>query len=220
MIKMNKLLVSDIIDIDEGSYELNCKSKEITINIHKTVNLYLINEEVEKININLNNNSILNIYKYDEEIKNDLKVIINQNNNSKINYYASFVNRKNSNLVILNNIKGNDNYSNINIRNVSEDGNSTIIIESFLESKTINNEAIENLKGITNGGLVHIEPNIEVSSNEVVANHFTTIGGLSNDAIFYLMGKGIKKEMAKKILLKGFKFSNMDEYIKNKCGVI
>lgn len=215
---MNKLLVSDIISINEGIYCLSCLNKDIKLKINGEVKLYLINENLNKLDIDLHDDSDLNIYIYNINIENNLEVNINQNNKSKIHYHESIINKDNFKLVINNYIKGNDNESYLNIRNISKDKKSEIIINVEIAKDTINNIALEDLKGINNGGFVHIEPNIVCLSNDVVANHLTTIGGVDKNSINYLMGKGIKEEECKKILLKSFIYSNMDDYIRKSFG--
>lgn len=213
---MNKLLVSDIINLDNGSYNISCKNKKIEININGNVDIYLDNEIINELNINLNDNSILNLYKFN--INNNIVINIKQNNNSKLNYNESFINELDSKLIINNYINGNNNESNINIRNIANNNNSKIIVNVKVNKNTFNNIALEDLKGINNGGFIHIEPNIDCLSNEVSANHLTTIGNIDNDLINYLMSKGISISEAKKLLLKGFIFSNMNEYYKRVFG--
>lgn len=215
---MNKLLVSDIIDIKSGEYILNCLKDKLEINVSGKVVMHLINENIKELNINLEENSILNIYKYDERINNNLVINSNQNNNSKFFYNASYISDKNTNLQINNYINGNNNESNINIRNICIDKNSQIIINVYIKENTNNNIALEDLKGINHGGYIHIEPNIVASSNEVVANHLTTIGGVDKESLEYLMSKGLNKDSATDLLLKGFICSNMDNYILEKFG--
>ncbi|MBE6156242.1 MAG: SufD family Fe-S cluster assembly protein [Firmicutes bacterium] len=215
---MNKLLVSDIIDLNNGNYKLACQSTKLIIRINGEVNIYFNNEVLEYLDIYLNDNSILNIYKFNNKKENNLIINIYQNNNSKLNYNEAFINERNNKLIINNHINGNDNESLINIRNISDKNNSEIIINVEVAKNTINNIALEDLKGINNGGFIHIEPNIVCLSNDVSANHLTTIGSVDNASIDYLMSKGISLENAKKILLKGFIYSNMDEYVKKNFG--
>ncbi len=215
---MNKLLVSDIIDIEKGEYILNCQKKDLTINIKGEVTIYLVNELLNKLKIILTRDSVLKLYKFNKEINEDLEVDIIQNDCSKIFYNEAFINNSKHKLIINNLIKGNNNESIINIRNISNKDLSKIIINVNIEKDTINNIALEDLKGTINGGFIHIEPNIVASSNDIKAEHFTTIGGLDQSLIDYLMSKGINKENCKKILLKGFIFSNMDNYILKSFG--
>ena len=201
---MNKLLVSDIIDLNTGDYILECINKKININIKGEVTLYLKNQMLNELNIKIADNSILNIYQF--------------NNNSKLNYNQSIINELENNLIINNYIKENNNESKINIRNICEDNESKIIVNVEIEKDTINNIALEDLKGINNGGFIHIEPNIVCLSNDVIANHLTTIGSFDQEVLHYLMSKGITLNIAKILLKKGFIYSNMNEYFKKNFG--
>ena len=212
---MNKLLVSDIIDLENGEYTLKVNSKDLVVNIKSNVTIYLINENLNKLDIIMQDNSNLKIYIFNKIWHNNLDVNIKQVNNSKINFNMSYTNDSDSNLIINNYLDGNNNESIINTRCVSDKGNSKIIINVNVAKDTINNIAVEDIKGINNGGFVHIEPNIIVLSNEVEANHLTTIGSLDKEAINYLLSKGISNKDAKDLLLNGFIYSNMDNYIKS-----
>lgn len=211
---MNKLLVSDIIKLENNKYELDIKSKDIDIEINGNVTLYLINQILERINITINDNSNLILYKFNNYKESDLEVIINQNNNSTLIYNEAIINQKDNKLIINNYIKGNNNKSIINIRNISNKNNSNIVINVDIKKNTFNNIALEDLKGINNGGNIQIEPNIICESNEVEANHLTTIGSIDENFISYLNSKMIDTEKAKELLLKGFIYSKMDNYIK------
>ena len=215
---MNKLLVSDIIDLNTGDYILECKNKRLNINIKGEVTLYLKNQILNELNIKITDNSILNIYQFNNKVESNLIVNVNQNNNSKLNYNQSIINELENNLIINNNIKGNNNESKINIRNICEDNESKIIVNVEIEKDTINNIALEDLKGSNNGGFIHIEPNIVCLSNDVIANHLTTIGSFDQDVLHYLMSKGITLNIAKILLKKGFIYSNMNEYFKKNFG--
>lgn len=215
---MNKILVSDIINLENGEYDIQPKSNQLTLNIKSRVTIYIINEKLNKLDINLKDNSNLNLFLYNKNIQDTLLVNINEFNNTKINFNASVINNCDFSMEINNTLKGNDNESNINIRNISKNGNSMIKINVYIDEKTVNNIALEDLKGINNGGFIHIEPNIICKSNEVNANHLTTIGSISKELLDYLMSKGLNKENATNLILAGFQYSNMDNYIKEKNG--
>lgn len=215
---MNKLLVSGIINLDSGSYILEFNNEDVIINVNGDVNVYIVNEDIKKIIFNLEDGSKLNIYKYDNVLKNNIDIIINENNNTSVNLNNTYINESNVEVKIINYINGNNNHSNINIRNVSNKDNSNLIVDVYIKENTINNTALEDLKGLVNGGFIHIEPNIMCSSNEVVANHLTTIGTFNNTELEYLMSKGLSIDSSKELLLKGFIYSNMDEFMKSLLG--
>ena len=43
---MNKLLVSDIIELNSGEFLLNCTSNKLEVLINGNVKIYLINEKI------------------------------------------------------------------------------------------------------------------------------------------------------------------------------
>lgn len=49
-----------------------------------------------------------------------------------------------------------------------------------------------------------ISPNLLIDEFDTVANHSAHIGSFKNSELFYLMSRGIKEELAKKLLIKGF----------------
>lgn len=215
---MNKLLVSGIINLNKGSYILEFNNNEATINVLDEVTVYILNSNIKKLTINLEDNSKLNIYKYDKLLKNDIDIIINENNDTFVNFNGTFISERNVLFKLSNYIKGNNNSSNINIRSVSNNDSIKIIVDVDIEKDTFNNTALEDLKGLNNGGFIHIEPNIMCKSNEVVANHLTTIGTFDQDNLSYLMSKGLSELNAKELLLNGFIYSNMDKCMKDLLG--
>lgn len=47
-------------------------------------------------------------------------------------------------------------------------------------------------------------PSLEILENDIKAGHATTVGRVDDIQLFYLMSRGIEKEKAKKIIVKGF----------------
>ena len=48
------------------------------------------------------------------------------------------------------------------------------------------------------------KPELEIYADDVKCSHGSTSGSLDEDAIFYLMSRGLNKNEAKKLLIKGF----------------
>ncbi len=212
---MNKILVSDIINLCNDSYIVNIKNDDIKINVKGNVKLYLINEKIGNIDINLEDDSFIDIYVFNKNVEKNMVFNINQNNNSHFNLNISIISNEKREIIVNNNIIGNNNNSMIKSRMISNKEIIKMIINVKVFKDTLNNIALEDLKGVNNGGCVHIEPNIICLSNEVSANHLTTIGSLNKEEVDYLMSKGLNEDIAKKIMLKGFIYSNMDQYIKD-----
>ena len=212
---MNKILVSDIIDLNNDSYIINSKNNKIVLNILGNVKVYLINEVIDDITFDVKEKSNLDIYLFNKNVNNNLVVNIKERNDSLVNLNFSIINNANRELIVNNDMIGNNSKSVIKGRIISNKDLIKVIINVNVFSNTLNNIALEDLKGINNGGFVQIEPNITCLTNDVSANHLTSIGNLNKDMVSYLMSKGLNEQNAKNLMLKGFIYSNMDEYIKN-----
>ncbi len=212
---MNKILVSDIIDLNNDSYIINSKNNKIVLNILGNVKVYLINEVIDDITFDVKEKSNLDIYLFNKNVNNNLVINIKERNDSLVNLNFSIINNANRELIVNNDMIGNNSKSVIKGRIISNKDLIKVIINVNVFSNTLNNIALEDLKGINNGGFVQIEPNITCLTNDVSANHLTSIGNLNKDMVSYLMSKGLNEQNAKNLMLKGFIYSNMDEYIKN-----
>lgn len=51
---------------------------------------------------------------------------------------------------------------------------------------------------------VEVEPDLEIATEEVKASHAATVGSIDGEELFYLMSRGLKKEEAEKLWLKGW----------------
>jgi Fe-S cluster assembly protein SufD len=58
-------------------------------------------------------------------------------------------------------------------------------------------------------------PALEIMADDVKAGHAATMGKIDNDLIFYLMSRGISRESAIKIFIRGF-FENLPDEISDK----
>jgi len=218
MILMNKILVvEDNIKIDNGKYLLDYK-KESNIKIDGSVildnysknNYYLNIEVLNNINLILNKVNI---------IEDNLKINITLNNDSILEYNMYVINKGINKVEINIEMLGNNNKAIIKLRviNKTSDSNLDIICNGKVKENTINNELLEDLKGlIVSTDSIKISPNMEINTNEVIANHLVTIGSFNKDDLFYLKSKGLSEELARKILLKNFITSNLNDDFKEK----
>lgn len=210
---MNKLLVESSINLNNAICELECQSKDIMVYAKGSSTVYLINEQLNNLEINMDEGSLLNVYMFDDNIK-KMSIVINQNNHSKVNFNYSYFNNLDSSLKIDNIIKGNDNESVLKIRNISNKGLNNVEINAVINKSTKDNNIIENVKGYNVGGKIKVLPNILCESHEVSANHMTTIGNIDDESLNYLKSKGISEKRAKKLIINGVILSNMDLYMK------
>ncbi len=57
---------------------------------------------------------------------------------------------------------------------------------------------------LSDGVFVRSEPFLEILANEVFCTHGSTTGKLNEDQLYYLTTRGVKKDDARRLLLKGF----------------
>ena len=109
---------------------------------------------------------------------------------------------------------------NVNINHLSMNSNSNFLCRSLLDGKSrgiFNGKILvdKNASGtdakLTNNNLLLSEkseiqsnPQLEINCESVKCSHGSTSGNLDQEAIFYLRSRGITKERAEKILIKGF----------------
>ena len=145
---MNKILVKDYLKINGIIGEITSENKSIIIDIFGTNKLYLYNNVLNNIDLNVSDNSKLDIFIYSNKLT-DITININQNNDSIVNFNYSFINYDNSNVKINNNIRGNNNTSNFIVRNISKRELSKIEVCANIIKNSKNNEVYEKINGIT-----------------------------------------------------------------------
>ena len=161
--------------------------------------------DVEEINIDISDNCKLIINEYSEIKEKDYKINIIQNNNTEFIYNHSFKVNKIYNLDINIELKGNNSKNIVNIHGINDFGKSNIKVDGKVLENTINNELDEKIKILNiNNGTSSIFPNMLIDTKNVIANHAASITNINEDYLFYLNSKGIKNELAKDLIIKGF----------------
>ena len=212
MKNVNKILVNSNIDINNSINDLTTKDSKILLNVYGESIIYIVNQNIENLVINMKDNSKLDIYIYNVC---KLKYIeINQTSNSSINFNYSYVNEEDNYLEVVNNIEDDNNKTNILIKNISNNGLSSIVVRANINKSSKDNYLSESVKGIITHGYIEIDPIIVCDSNEVEANHSATISGLDTEQVNYLMSKGLSEKLSSELVMNGFIKSNMDDYIK------
>ena len=82
---MNKILVKDYLKINDIIGEITSENKSIIIDIFGTNKLYLYNNVLNNIDLNVSDNSKLDIFIYSNKLT-DITININQNNDSIVNF--------------------------------------------------------------------------------------------------------------------------------------
>lgn len=166
-----------------------------------------INEEYEisELNIYLGNNVKFIINHINNIKNNDLNINIKQEDNSEFIYNHNFINKKTYNLYINVLMNQNNSKNNINIKGITDSGNTKIVIDGKVEKDTIDNELDEKIKILNiNKGKTIVEPNMYIDTKNVIANHSASISEFDENYLFYLNSKGISSEVAKKLIIDGF----------------
>lgn len=204
---MNKILMDEL-------YILSNEEESLKIKGNCTI-FILDNLSNIKLDIDLTNNSLLNIYDYASNRESmDIKII--SNNNTKFYYYHGISISNDYKFKYRNYINGNNNISKLYIHGVSFN-NCLIDVDSIVLDNTVNNEVLEEIKMLTDNGYVNVLPKLRVNTSNVFAIHKTAISNIREDIMFYLNSKGIDKEYAKCLIVNSYVyglFSKREDYIK------
>lgn len=194
--------------LDGVNYQCIEKNENFTIN--GNVLIYIVNNDFELLNFEINDSSSLEIVNFSENKFNG-KININMHNNSVFNYVSNIDVKNEYNLKISLNMLGNNSKSDIKINGVVS-GNACISVDSFDDVNTIDNIIDESIRILNNGGLVHVEPILRVGSRNVIANHSNSITNIDESYLFYLKTKGITEEKAKELIINSYKYGLVSKY--------
>lgn len=193
----------------------------IEINVHDNVNC-TINEFRQgkefkiKYQYNINTNSTLNIFKfYDmDNIKEYVQIDLNgENATMNYNFKTISKNTEKYDLVIYHN-SSNTNSNIINNGVNINEGNLTFNVSSFVNKGNVKCNVIQNSRIINlTDNKCMICPNLYIDEYDVTASHSAHIGTFEYEELFYLMSRGIEKEEATYLLIKGFLLNNMSELL-------
>jgi len=229
---MNKIIVAKDKIISD-----NCEGVEIndnTLKITSDLEIYIIYEnssitflnvdilENRKVKIyefissnkldityNLKENSTVNLYRFAHQLS-TLKTVINLNGiNAKIDFNFANIGSNNSKYLISVNHNAKGVKSNI-VNHALALNNSFLdyTVESILPT-SINEVVMEQITKVVllGNSSSKVEPIMYINHDDVIGKHGNTIGKFNDDEIFYLMSRGISKNEAIKLLIKGFIFA-------------
>ncbi|MBP3461291.1 MAG: SufD family Fe-S cluster assembly protein [Bacilli bacterium] len=216
---------TDIYDVTKIEIEV-LKNTELVIEY--------INTGITKLDINIKvlKNVEFKLYelKEENEIKVQYKYYLEEFSNMLVNKFYDCNKIKELVLIYLNGINSEINY---NFNTISKDKQKIDLMVYHNNKNTISNitnKAVNMLNGSTTfniTGLVYnkindciinqnnriinlndkkctINPILLIDENDVEANHSAIIGKFSDKELFYLMSRGINKEKALNLLIKGF----------------
>ena len=228
-------ITSLTLEIDKDTnLEIEYNIKELTkietiIIVNKNVNFQLFEKitgelakKRTKYYLKENSNTIVSKFNDIKEIK-EYTIINLDEKNASIEYNLKTIAEKEENYDILTYHNASETTSIINPNGVNiKDGKIKFNVSSFVPNKIIKCDASQNNKiiNLTNNECI-INPNLYIDEYDVTASHSAWIGTFKSDELFYLMSRGINKNDAIKLLIKGFLTNKMkigkeqQELIKN-----
>lgn len=163
---------------------------------------------------NLNHNSELYVFKFNDTLTIKERNIFNLKELSTLNYNFKTIAKSSEEYDYIINHKGSNSVSNLSANGVS-----------IMDGSILFNITGEVFKGVTecivneesrivplNDNESIIKPNLLIDEYNVSANHSALIGRFSNEEVFYLQSRGISKEEAYNLLIKGFLISNLEPF--------
>ena len=105
--------------------------------------------------------------------------------------------------------------SNVEVRAVNfEEGNLHFHIEGIVPKDVIDCNVNQDTRIYTfNEKKCTIDPILLIENNDVIANHAAFIGRFEEETLFYLMSRGIPRELCNQLLIKGFLNKENDDEI-------
>lgn len=214
----------DIVFLDSDDLYIELKSNDIKLDLNisvlknKSSNIFIkcvsTNCKI-KNNINLEENSVLNINKFnDSDMIKELNIIKLNGENAKINYELKTIckNKETYDIVVYHNhmnTLSNIINKGVNIKNGRLYFHITSLVYSGIKDCTLlQNSRIINLTD----NKCEIKPNLLIEETQVEAKHGALIGNFGEDEMFYLMSRGLSKKDAEILLVKGF-LNIEDEFI-------
>jgi Fe-S cluster assembly scaffold protein SufB len=200
-------------------YDSTEKTKlDLFFDVDKDVNfnIYEIRKGIEtkvQYKYYLQANSNTNVFKfyYGDRIR-ELDIINLNGIDAKINYNFKTISSKHQkyDMMIYHNYK--NTYSNIYNRGLNiEDGELVFNVTSIVDNGKVDCVINQNNRIINmNNRKCKINPNLLIEENDVEANHSALIGKFSDEELFYLQSRGITKEDAQALLVKGFLLSGLE----------
>ena len=196
------------------------------LNSNVDINLFIMSKD-NNININNtynldeNSNLILNKFYCNEEIKENITINLNGKNATFTTNFSSISkNIEQYNLIINHNNSNTKSYVSNKCIGYNE-SKLDFTIDSILPKGNINCIIDQTTKVLTLSDVdAKINPNMFIEEDSTEARHGSVISTFNEEEIFYLTSRGIPKEEAIYLLIKGFIFSNLDLDMNNKAIIL
>ena len=215
---VNKIIIDVVKDTElEINYNLDDSKFDIIINLQKDVILSLYEYKIGnkgkiQYTYNLEDNSLVNVYKFNKCINIREMINFRLNKNAEAYYHFKSISMDKELYDIDVRHNGENSLSDIKNNCVNTDnGKVSIQVSSYVE-KGIKGCTVNQSNRIINltDNKCEIRPNLYIKEYDVEANHSALIGGFSLDEMFYMLSRGINEYEANKLLINGFLLSNID----------
>ena len=204
---MNKIIVKqERIELNNEEVLIDGILNDLVIDVRGMVSC-LIGSLGKKcrLEVNLEENSELNLEFFGEMEDTKFEVVINNRFNSKLRFNYACKYRGENVLNIYSRVKRAKSVNEIKVRAVDDGGSLEVLALGEIESNLTDIYYQEDIRVITKDNeKVKIKPDLIVKTNDVVASHNAVISGVSEKELFYLSGKGISLEKADSLIKEGF----------------
>ena len=205
--------------------DIQNKTLEFNLKDNVNLNLYIIKKGIIKdiTEKYILNNSNLNINKFNDTLSCNELIEIDLNKSlGNCNYNFKTISKNKEEYIL--NINHNSKETKANIKNNGiniEKGKLSFNISCYIKKDMIKCESSQNnrIVNLTNNKC-SILPNLYIDENDVIASHSAHIGTFREEDLFYLQSRGIDIEEAKRLLIRGYLLSNIDENISNQVNEI
>lgn len=219
-----KVYLLDILNDSNLEIEYNIKEEvkiNFIINVLNGVRLNLIDKKnckniKVKCSYKLGENSSLFVQKINSGSKISEYDVIELNGlNSSVNYVLKTVCTNSENYDIVVNHLEKNTTSNIITNGINiENGKLQFNVTGFVPNGSSSSYLMQDNRIINfTNNKCQINPNLLIDEMNVEANHSAHISDFSLEDLFYIQSRGINYEEAKKLLIKGFLLSNLDDSI-------
>jgi Fe-S cluster assembly scaffold protein SufB len=160
-----------------------------------------------KVNYNLEENSILDIFKFNNCLgMRELDMVNLNGKNSHINYHLKTIGMNPEKYDLMFYHRNTLTKSNIDVNGVSMDEGNLVFNVTNVVYKGMTKASINQNSRIVvlDDNKCQINPNLLIDEYDVEANHSAIIGKFSNEEMFYLNSRGINEGEALNLLIKGF----------------
>ncbi len=189
--------------------------------VEKNSNKEIYLTEEENTCYILEENAHLKVYHFVVDKSSDVEIYL-KGEHAKVEYYFSTINHHNNHFNIKIHHEESNTESNVVNHGVNtKDNRLDFRVDGIIPKQASNCLCNQDNKIINlETGKSSIEPNLIIDNYDSIANHAAYIGNFKEDILFYLNSRGISKDNATKMLIKGFlihddvKLESIEDFLK------